>query len=189
MSTGGRSVRKRSAPQEIRWRVEVPLFKVQEVVLWVVLMGLMGMMPLGLIAALELGSGVRGVMRAMNAVGPFIGGMIGLCVFLFLLLVYGVLRNRRVAEYTLNSEGIRIVYSIARGRGQEELFEQFLNFLGLCPGEQFIPWKQIMRWESDVVRWRIYLQVKGRGRVVVAGTQAIYKEVMAAIDYWLQVVE
>lgn len=175
-----------TAPGEIKWRAEVPLFEWRELVLWISGMILLGLMPLGMIAALDgLSSGGGTAWRSVLAVAPFVGAVVGLCVALFLGLVFGVFRNRRVANYTVNADGVSIVYSPLSTEHMGYWIGRMMSFAGPYRGRKFMSWKRVQRWESDIATWRIRLETMDFGVVWLVASQAVFTDVMGAMEYWL----
>jgi uncharacterized membrane protein YhaH (DUF805 family) len=181
-----RSYRRKSAPREIQWKKEVPLFEKRELFLWVaVLVGLV-MLPLGMIAALDAGEGGWGAaLRSASAVAPFIIVVMILCVVFFLGLVLGVLGNRRMANYDVNADGISIVYTSLPVEGKGHWSEIIMNAMGGERRRKFIPWSRVISLKADVTEWKIRLETLDFGVVVLWASQSVYTDVMGAIEYWL----
>ncbi len=166
----------------------MPLFEKGELVLWVVALIGLTTLPLGMIAVLDGSSGgARIALRSVGAVAPFVIVVMMLCVGLFLGLVFGVLKNRRMAHYEINAEGISIVYAPLPMEGKGHWIEMLMNFIGGYRGRKFIPWSRIVSSEADIAGWKIRLETLDFGVVVLWASQGVYTDVMGAMEYWLHV--
>jgi hypothetical protein len=147
------------------------------------------MLPLGVIAVLDGWGGEGGGMgwRSVQAVAPFIIVVVVLCVGLFLVLVFGVLRNRRLASYEVSAEGVTIEYSLLPVEGRGRWVDVVMGLMGGYCGRRFIPWSGVIRSEADVVEWKVRLETLGCGEVVLWASQGVYRDVMGAMEYWLHV--